>query len=37
MAVANLHREFCTALEMNQALSLVAGDLVDVDRRQGNE
>jgi len=37
MAVANLHREFCTALEMNQALSLVVGDLVDVDRRQGNE
>ena len=37
MAVANLHREFCTALEMNQTLSLVAGDLVDADRCQGNE
>ena len=37
MAVANLHREFCTALEMNQILSLVVGDLVDADRCQGNE
>ena len=37
MAVANLHREVCTALEMNQTLSLVAGDLMDADRCQGNE
>ena len=37
MTVANLHGEFCTALEINQALSLIRSDLIDTDRCQGNE
>jgi len=37
MTVANLHGEFCTALEINQTLSLIRGDLTDADRCQGNE
>ena len=37
MTIANLHGEFCTALEINQALSLVRDDLTGVDRCQGNE
>jgi hypothetical protein len=37
MAVANLHREFCTALEVEQASSLLRENLVGIDRCQGNE
>ena len=37
MTVANLHGEFCTALEINQTLSLIRGDLTGADRCQGNE
>jgi nicotinamidase-related amidase len=37
MAVANLHREFCTALKVEQASSLLRENLVGIDRCQGNE
>ena len=37
MTVANLHGEFCTALELEQTLDLLIGDLPDAYRCQGNE
>ena len=37
MTVANLHGEFCTALELEQTLDLVISDLPDAYRCQGNE
>jgi nicotinamidase-related amidase len=37
LTVANLHGEFCTALKISQALTLVTDDLTDVNRCQGNE
>ncbi len=37
MTVANLHGEFCTALAVDEALSLISGDRPDLRRVQGNE
>jgi nicotinamidase-related amidase len=37
LTVANLHGEFCTALDGSQALGLLEFDSVDLERRQGNE
>ncbi len=37
LSVANLDREFCTAIDPEQAASLLAGDRDDLARRQGNE
>jgi len=37
MTVANLHGEFCTAITAADALALLTGDNVDLDRVQGNE
>ncbi len=37
MTVANLHGEFCTAVQSNDALGLVASDNVALSRCQGNE
>jgi nicotinamidase-related amidase len=37
LSVANLDREFCTALTAEQATSLLAGDRPDLTRCQGNE
>lgn len=37
MSVATLHGEFCTAIGLEDALRLVAGDAEDLDRVQGNE
>ncbi|MEM8923006.1 MAG: cysteine hydrolase family protein [Actinomycetota bacterium] len=37
MSVANLHREFCTALEPDDALGLLTADRPDLQRVQGNE
>ena len=37
MTVGNLHGEFCTAVQTNDALGLVAGDNVALSRCQGNE
>ncbi len=37
MTVANLHGEFCTALSVDDALSLLEGDRADLHRVQGNE
>lgn len=37
MTVANLHGEFCTAIDHRQALALLAGDASDLERVQGNE
>jgi hypothetical protein len=36
-AVGNLHGEFCTALALGDALTLVTDDLRGLDRMQGNE
>ena len=37
MTVANLHREFCTALQTGEALGLLAADATEIARVQGNE
>ena len=37
MTVGNLHGEFCTAVQSNDALGLVASDNVALSRCQGNE
>ncbi len=37
MTVANLHGEFCTAIDHQQALALLAEDATDLERVQGNE
>ena len=37
MTVGNLHGEFCTAVQTNDALGLVASDNVALSRCQGNE
>ncbi len=37
MSVANLHREFCTALTTAQAIGLLSGPNTDLCRVQGNE
>ena len=37
MTVANLHGEFCTAIELDHAMKLIDSDVSDVDRCQGNE
>ena len=37
MTVANLHGEFCTAIKATEALKLIASDIIDLDRHQGNE
>lgn len=37
MAVANLHGEFCTAIDTREALTLMKQDLPGRDRAQGNE
>ena len=37
MTVGNLHGEFCTAVQSNDALDLVASDNVALSRCQGNE
>ncbi len=37
MTVANLHGEFCTAIDHSQALALLDGDAGDLERVQGNE
>ncbi len=37
MSVANLDREFCTAISPDAAAALLTGDRADLDRRQGNE
>jgi nicotinamidase-related amidase len=37
MTVANLHGEFCTAVTGGDALRVLAGDVADLDRAQGNE
>ncbi|MEM8646092.1 MAG: cysteine hydrolase family protein [Pseudomonadota bacterium] len=37
MTVANLHGEFCTAIDHSQALGLLDGDADDLERVQGNE
>ena len=37
MTVANLHGEFCTALDHRQALGLLENDASDLERVQGNE
>ncbi|MGB0848306.1 MAG: cysteine hydrolase family protein [Thiolinea sp.] len=37
MSVANMHGEFCTALSVNDTLSLLDNDRTDINRVQGNE
>lgn len=37
MTVANLHGEFCTALSVSDAVSLISDDRPDLKRVQGNE
>ncbi len=37
MAIASLNREFCTAIDHQQALSLLEADANDIERIQGNE
>ena len=37
MTVANLHGEFCTAIEVKDVLDLLTTDRPDLDRAQGNE
>jgi len=37
MTVANLHGEFCTALEVDDVLKLLVADRPDLERVQGNE
>ena len=37
MTVANLHGEFCTALDVDDVLKLLVADRPDLDRVQGNE
>ena len=37
MTVANLHGEFCTALDVDDVCKLLVGDRHDLDRVQGNE
>ncbi len=37
MTVANLHGEFCTAIQATDALKLIASDNLRLDRHQGNE
>ena len=37
IAVASLHREFCTALSTNEAIGLTEADAPELDRVQGNE
>lgn len=37
MSVANMHGEFCTALSVEDTLSLLSGDQTDLNRLQGNE
>ncbi len=37
LSVASLHREFCTAIDHRQALSLLDGDADNIEKVQGNE
>ena len=37
MAIAGMHREFCTALKTADALELLQHDVDRIDRAQGNE
>ncbi len=37
MAIASLNREFCTAIDHQQTLSLIKNDLHTIERIQGNE
>ncbi len=37
LAVANLHGEFCTAVDLSSAVGLTIGDNADLERVQGNE
>jgi nicotinamidase-related amidase len=37
LSIANMHREFCTALATEQLLALTEGPLSDLSRQQGNE
>ena len=37
MTVANLHSEFCTALDLDDAIKLLRDDRPDLERVQGNE
>lgn len=37
MAIASLNREFCTAIDHQQTLSLIKDDLHTIERIQGNE